>query len=515
MMESGNTDKLEKDSYSNAVLFDCDVFYKILTKRVSETDMQLWFGESTRISENNGNVRVEGLDRFYTNWIKDHYNTVISEILEEFGFNGEVNYDVDLRLDPSPQMSLDFENSRPTKKKKDLVALCSRYSYLDGPFYDGAKIIFHGGNRPVYREIDFVLESLKKSVDYWEPLIVHGKNGLGKTHAMNYLLHKARKRKIPAVGFNLNSLVNYLNPQLPNKANELKAFEAYNLAKDYAKLVVVDQAHSMIGGNGPNYYHRKGTQSWMFALETSVKDGGGNLVYAFTDTRGLPLEKAVDMLMDENIYMVKNEPTVGNRDLGDRIKNHLFIEIGSIPVEEQWEVINGIAGGDGLLTAGGMSSEQISETISAANYGEKTNIRGIAEKVKNIVRASRAYDVPVTRELIMKVAGSKKAKKKFALGGFDFHEKSDHDSGSFLDDYSIDDIDEIMLSHLVFKKIPLDKSDSELIRKISARWLSQGGDKNSKADGVLRLRDGNSSSAEFNAMEKLFSGYREYKSLLF
>ena len=493
----------------------CDIFYGELTNLVPSYDMDLWFGEQLKVYMNDGKIHIDGPDKFYVNHLRNNYGEIISVALGATGIKDEIVYGVNSEPDGRRQRELDFGYPKSVKKEEDLIERCSQCGYLERQFYDKTETILHGGNRPVYREFESILESLEAGGDCWEPLIVHGENGLGKTHAMDYLLYEANRRKIPSVGFSLSSLVDYLNPNMPNKAKEFRAFKSYTLAKNYAKLSVVDQAHATIGGTYPDYYHRKGTQSWLFALEEGIKSRGGNLVYAFTDTKRLPLEKAIEMLMDEKIYSVNGDSTVGNRDLGDRMKNHFRIKIDGIPAEEEWEVINGIVGGNGALVAGGMSPEQIVETIRATGYGEKTNIRRIVEKVKHIVRASRDYDVPVTRELIMKVAGSKRAKTKFAIGGFNFNEKSNHDSGSFLDNYSPIEIKKVILSHVISKEIPLNQRDSKLIREISLRWLSNGGDENTEADKILRLRDGSSSQAEFRAMKKLFSEYKKCKNRLF
>ncbi len=507
-MVSGDKGELEK-GLANGL--NCDIFYKGLVKKVSESDMRLWFEEGTNIYEKSGEICVDAMDVYCASWLKDNYGAAISGALKEAGIEKKVVYGVDSELDTNPQIPLEFNNTKTIDKKNDLVNLCSRYCQLEDSFHDGSEPILHGGNRTVYRALEDVFETLKSGERPESPLVIHGENGLGKTYALKNLLHKAKENGILAVAHSVDDFVTYLTPSKGGLSHSAEDPEWYVLARDHAQLVVLDQVHSLVGKTRSGIDQRVGTQKRIFNLVEAVKKRGGTVVFSCTDTKKLDLEDLVDSMKSEDADRWGN---IGNRDFGDRLGNYDAVEIGHIPNEEYSEVLREIAGGNGALINESVSSEQIVAAFVAADYGTKSTFRRTDANVRKVIRMSSLHNEAISPEFIVKNVGTKRARDKLAVGGFDFSKES-YDRGSFLDDYSIDDIAEVILMHNVLKKIDLDLKDSEIIRRVEARWLSKGGNENPKADKILRLNDGNSSVVEYKAMEKLFDGYRKYRSRLF
>lgn len=487
-------------------------FYKELPERLDEASRSLWFGEGFHAYETEGVIIFECPNEFCSNELRNRYDPLIKNIFEQIGYHGSISYSACHETQSEQQMSLDLGSPRPIKKKEDLVARCSRYGYLENSFHGEMKTILHGGNKPVYREIENILEKLKSGKNCWNPLIVHGANGLGKTHALNYLLYHAQKEGIPSVGYNVGALADFLNSKNNPREKDAPNPEWYTLAKDHAKLVVLDQSHGLFFGGGSKVTHREGTQKWIFKLIEGVQKRDGNIIMSFTDIGKLDWKRAVEILNDGKEYSGTNRygetySTIGNKDLGNRLKSYFPIEIEHVPDDDYWDIVKGISGGNGALISGGLSSSQIVETFVAAGYGERKTLRDITEKVRNVVRASRVYETPVTRELIMQAAGSKKAQKKFALGGFDFNEKSDHGSGSFLDNYSVADIGAAFYVHRNKNKLDLGSRNNGILNDFFQEWIKDG-------DAAFLL-DGDDSVKKYKALKELLGKYEEYRGPLF
>lgn len=209
--------------------------YAALAERLPSGIMRSCFDDGVSIG-GDGVAIVGATSPFVLKRIRD-YDGPICAALASVGLGGQgVKYVVDegLRANvrarqaalPLETESVDYESQQRIRRLK----ICAPHGCLEGSCYDGGEPILHDGNRATYNALGSVFDLLASGRRQASPLVIRGTNGLGKTHALRYLLHRASKNGIPAIAASVDGLAKDLRPSSNAGLNKTINPKWYDLA---------------------------------------------------------------------------------------------------------------------------------------------------------------------------------------------------------------------------------------------------------------------------------------------
>ncbi|MCA9400517.1 MAG: chromosomal replication initiator protein DnaA [Candidatus Omnitrophica bacterium] len=156
-----------------------------IKNRIGQTSYDTWFAALQVTEKDASTLVIQTPDDFFKNWIIDHYQASIQEELLHFSPAPiHVEFSVNADLITSQQNTIpDTAPSLPIKDDKQYrVPLNSRFTFDN--FVIGAS------NRFACAAGLAVAESPAKA---YNPLLIYGQVGLGKTHLIQAITHKIRK----------------------------------------------------------------------------------------------------------------------------------------------------------------------------------------------------------------------------------------------------------------------------------------------------------------------------------
>ncbi|MBI4357670.1 MAG: chromosomal replication initiator protein DnaA [Candidatus Omnitrophica bacterium] len=147
-----------------------------IKEELSEQSFKTWIEPARFVKLENGKLFLEVPDKFYADWLKEHYQDIIRGAVSEIGgIKPEICYIVQDRS-YKPNLPAIPTHRNPTS---DGLSLNDRYtfeSFVVGP-----------GNRFAYAAILAVSDAPAKS---YNPFFLYGRVGLGKTHLMQSAAHR-------------------------------------------------------------------------------------------------------------------------------------------------------------------------------------------------------------------------------------------------------------------------------------------------------------------------------------
>ncbi len=144
--------------------------------KVGNQTFDLWFKPLKLLQLKNGQVTVEVPNKFFREWIEDHYPGLISETIREF-LNEDVSVKfnvVDKKNDPAIRK---IENRQEDRRAK----LASRGIFLN-PKFTFDIFVVGASNQFAHAASRAIADAPGKA---YNPLFIYGGVGLGKTHLMN------------------------------------------------------------------------------------------------------------------------------------------------------------------------------------------------------------------------------------------------------------------------------------------------------------------------------------------
>ena len=213
--------------------FASDVWEKSLSlikQDLSEQSYKTWI-EPTHVQKwENGVLFLEVPDRFYGDWLKDHYQAIISSAVESVTrTKPDIQYVISSRSFKSASVAEPV--GAPVKTQHD--GLNSRYTFdtfVVGP-----------GNRFAHAASVAVSEAPARN---YNPLFIYGRVGLGKTHLMqaaaNYILGKNPKANI--VYISGEKFTNQLISAIQNRSTA-----AFRVKYRNSDVLLVDDIHFIAG----------------------------------------------------------------------------------------------------------------------------------------------------------------------------------------------------------------------------------------------------------------------------
>lgn len=164
--------------------FSWDQFLSIIKMKLSSVSFDTWF-KDTKISRiSNDSIDIEVPMTFHKNFLNDNYFDLIESTIKALtGKNYDINFVVenDIKLE---------ENKYKTEAKND-----NAFKSNLNPKYTFSNFVIGDSNRFAQTAAVAVAEQPGK---IYNPLFIHGKSGLGKTHLMhaigNYITENSDKR---------------------------------------------------------------------------------------------------------------------------------------------------------------------------------------------------------------------------------------------------------------------------------------------------------------------------------
>jgi len=353
---------------------------------------------------------IELPNSFFKNRFKGNYGPY----LEDFWGKGNVKY-VNLKQGSLPLRSVPVDY---TKLKNDnLMELCSKYDHVERRLEEDPDLIVHGGNYDAYRHVRNLVDSFEDKKRKGSCSIINGENGFGKSSLAEYFAYMLREKGIPTVAFSVDDLGEYLRPS--NKSNN---YDPVNkciietdyclLAKNTAKVVILDQGHGLFGGTGNGKWNRSGVQKRIFDLVESVKRRGGHVLFSITETKASGLEDMTAKLKDDVTKDVYEG--VGHRDLGSRFEGFANFKVSNIPKCERELYTQEILERSSILKNCGVSKDEILGGLMAASYGIRLTPRKISDNIGKL--EAKVWKVKGMDDVV-RIVGGKKAIGKMQRDG--------------------------------------------------------------------------------------------------
>jgi len=167
---------------------------ELLGDTLTEQTLRVWIEPLDFISLEEGVLNLLAPDRFYADWLKDHYEEAIISVIEKLkGIHVKVEYTVEEKKKETKKgkrSTSTASDKKPTLKEKILsrdFALNNRYNFDN--------FVVGPGNRFAHAAAMAVSESPAKA---YNPLFVYGPVGLGKTHLLQSIASAALEKKADA-----------------------------------------------------------------------------------------------------------------------------------------------------------------------------------------------------------------------------------------------------------------------------------------------------------------------------
>ncbi len=200
---------------------------------IGAVSYETWFQTTKLVGYDNKTATIEVPNKFFADFIEEHYGSVIMDSFEEIGVNRPV---LDFLANSSSDWDIADEivESRSVikpliKENKSLKQFNSNYTFNS--------FIVGDSNQFAHAAALAVSEAPGKTT--FNPLVIYGKTGLGKTHLLqaigNFALKEETARKVVYVTSEefTNQFIKYVH-------RIKKSSEFYNLYKDVDILLLDD-----------------------------------------------------------------------------------------------------------------------------------------------------------------------------------------------------------------------------------------------------------------------------------
>jgi chromosomal replication initiator protein len=155
-----------------------------IEKTVGKTSYETWFSIIQVSEKNPETLIIETPDDFFKNWIVEHYKNSIQEIIQH-----QTSKSICLEFAVNPNLLKKDTQTRFTKFEEQFKEIDTSKSNLNSRFtFDN--FVIGPSNRFSCAASLAVAESPAKA---YNPLLIYGQVGLGKTHLVQAITHKIRQ----------------------------------------------------------------------------------------------------------------------------------------------------------------------------------------------------------------------------------------------------------------------------------------------------------------------------------
>lgn len=292
------------------------------------------------------------------------------------------------------------------KNNKGILKICKPHSYVNSFLSEDPKLILHGGNSEAFNHLEDLVASFADGLNEGGCSVLRGKRGLGKSSLVDRFAYRLRENDVPVVGFSLDALSTYLSPAGGNydpKLNGIPEPDYYRIAKNLAKVVILDQAHGLFGGNGKGRWNRSGTQGRVLNLIEEVQRRDGHVVFCFTETDKYGFSDMAGEL--ESGSKGDAYDRIGNGDLGSRLANFVDYEVSNIPKIERGDYVREMIRRSSIVKNSGLDSGLVLEGFMDAAYGAALTPRKIAGNIAKVEASAWAGNVGGAEDIVRRIGG--------------------------------------------------------------------------------------------------------------
>lgn len=228
-----------------------------IKQELSEQSFKTWIEPAKFLKFEEGKLILEVPDKFYGDWLKDHYREIICGAIHEvIGIKPEIFYVVsDRSYKPNfAPRSMPSSSQNPGEAPE----LNSRYTF------DG--FVVGPGNRFAHAAILAVSDAPAKN---YNPLFIYGRAGLGKTHLMQGAAHRmlSKNPNLKVVYMSGEKFTNQLISAIQNRSTH--AFRSKYRNTD---VLMVDDIHFIAG--------KESTQEEFFHTFNALYDAHKQIIVA-------------------------------------------------------------------------------------------------------------------------------------------------------------------------------------------------------------------------------------------
>lgn len=169
---------------------------KIIHGRVNNLSYKTWFEPVVPLSFNGDSLILKVPSQFFHDWLEEHYSTVVSESVKlVVGENTHVEYTISNEdmSDTEPQFYRPLQTGQSNSQKIGAVKLNSNPSFESNlnPRYTFENFI-KGDSNQFARAAAYAVANNPAGTSF-NPLVVYGGVGLGKTHLIQAIGNYARQ----------------------------------------------------------------------------------------------------------------------------------------------------------------------------------------------------------------------------------------------------------------------------------------------------------------------------------
>ncbi|OGX03992.1 MAG: chromosomal replication initiation protein DnaA [Omnitrophica bacterium RIFCSPLOWO2_12_FULL_50_11] len=200
-----------------------------IRQRVNDQSFRTWLEPARYQKLENGILYLEVPDKFYGDWLRDHYHEMIKNVLQELT---HTNTEIQYVLSERPITSHAFADP-PSDTRTQELGLNNRYTFEN--------FVIGPGNRFAHAAALAVSDAPARN---YNPLFIYGHVGLGKTHLLQAVAHHLLTQ-------NSSTKVVYISGEkFTNQlitAIQKRSTEAFRVKFRSADLLLIDDIHFIAG----------------------------------------------------------------------------------------------------------------------------------------------------------------------------------------------------------------------------------------------------------------------------
>ncbi len=214
---------------------------KAVAEKIGPQKYSIWFKNSTKLTFNDGYLKIGVPNLFIASWIENHFSNEITQAVQAaIGCTPKITFAIDPELagnirrtqfDSQAQLVARTHNQTPAGRIKTPMPLRKKLKFTLDTFVVGPS------NKLAYNAAKTIVSEQKSP---FNPLFIHGGYGLGKTHLLQGICNETDKSR-PQTNWLYLSAEDFANQfVLALKTKKLEAFRSRTRQTD---LFVIDDIH--------------------------------------------------------------------------------------------------------------------------------------------------------------------------------------------------------------------------------------------------------------------------------
>lgn len=201
-----------------------------LKQRVGEPAFEAWLKPiRPRGDERRGALILEVPNDFFREWVVQHYDLAIRDLLRSADKDVELIYEVNTALAPEPELRPVARPASAAQKQVEGLILNPKYTFEN--------FVVGPSNRFTHAACLSIAESPAKA---YNPLFIYGRVGLGKTHLMQAICHRIKEQN-PSSRFYYTPSEKFTNDLIG--AIQHRSTQAFRDKFRHVDVLLIDDIH--------------------------------------------------------------------------------------------------------------------------------------------------------------------------------------------------------------------------------------------------------------------------------